>query len=126
MKSLIYLLCFMVASSEFLSQDNEACYEQSFDGLDFPGDDFHQSVVEDEHNCQRKCTKEPHCQFFTFVKKEFHNEAQRYICYLKNNERGTPSRITLLLGVMSGFSLRKCGFNYTGNKDNLSSVAHCS
>ncbi|XP_072920642.1 uncharacterized protein [Hemitrygon akajei] len=114
MKSLIYLLYFMVGLPEFLSQDSEACYRQIFDGLDFPGNDFHQSVVEDEHSCQRKCTEEPHCQFFTFVKKEFHNEVQRYICYLKNNERGTPSRITFLLGVMSGFSLRKCGFNYTG------------
>ncbi|XP_072426603.1 uncharacterized protein [Chiloscyllium punctatum] len=88
-----------------------SCFETVYDGLDFPGNDIHQSVVEDEESCQRKCTEESDCQFFTFVKGEFHNDRQRYLCYRKKSERGTPPRITILQNVVSGFSLRKCGVN---------------
>ncbi|XP_059504062.1 coagulation factor XI-like [Stegostoma tigrinum] len=85
-----------------------SCFETVYDGLDFPGNDIHQSVVENEESCQRKCTEEPDCQFFTFIKEEFHNEPQRLICYRKKSERGTPARITILQNVVSGFSLRRC------------------
>ncbi|XP_051892507.1 coagulation factor XI-like isoform X2 [Pristis pectinata] len=108
MKRLIYLVYFMVGLPEFLSQDTEACYKQIFDDLDFPGNDFHQSVVEDEHSCQHKCTEEPRCRFFTFVKKEFHNEAQRFYCYIKKNKRGEPTIKTELQNVVSGYSLKQC------------------
>ncbi|XP_078074126.1 uncharacterized protein LOC144497169 isoform X2 [Mustelus asterias] len=91
-----------------------SCFKSIYDGLDFPGNDFHQSVVEDEHSCQRKCTEEPDCQFFTFVKGEYHNQKQHYICYRKKSERGTPSRINILQNVVSGFSLRECGHNNSG------------
>ncbi|XP_067883720.1 coagulation factor XI-like [Heterodontus francisci] len=94
-----------------------ACFERIYDGLDFPGNDFHQSIVADEHNCQRECTEEPGCQFFTFY---FHTRSLAcnvsvilfsFICYLKKSERGTPPRINILQNVVSGFSLRECGVN---------------
>ncbi|XP_048453926.1 plasma kallikrein-like [Rhincodon typus] len=88
-----------------------SCFETVYDGLDFPGNDIHQSVVENEESCQRKCTEEPDCQFFTFIKEEFHNEPQRYLCYRKKSVRGTPPRISILQNVISGFSFRGCAVN---------------
>ncbi|GCB73371.1 hypothetical protein scyTo_0002507, partial [Scyliorhinus torazame] len=91
-----------------------SCFDSIYDGLDFPGNDIHQSEVEDVASCQRKCTEEPDCQFFTFVKGEYHNAKQRYICYRKRSGRGTPPRINILQNVVSGFSLRECGDNHSG------------
>ncbi|XP_067842881.1 plasma kallikrein-like [Heptranchias perlo] len=86
-----------------------SCFKTVYDNVDFLGNDFHESVVEDEHSCQKECTEEPDCQFFTFMKGEYHNDQQRYICYLKKSERGTPPIINILQNVVSGFSLRECG-----------------
>ncbi|XP_078404860.1 plasma kallikrein-like [Cetorhinus maximus] len=91
-----------------------SCFESIYEGLDFRGNDIHNSVVEDEHSCQRKCTEEPACQFYTFLNGEYHNHQYRYICYLKKSERGTPGRITILQNVVSGFSLRECGHKNSG------------
>lgn len=88
-----------------------SCFTTIFAGLDFPGNDYRQYLVEDEHICQRECTEEPDCQFYTFANGLYQNSRQRYICYLKKSKEGTPSKITTLQNVVSGFPLRECGFN---------------
>ncbi|XP_062898182.1 coagulation factor XI-like [Mobula hypostoma] len=88
-----------------------SCFKDLFVGLDFRGDDFRQFVVDDEYSCQRECTEKPDCQYFTFANGLFRNARQRYICYLKKSERGTPSKITTLENVVSGFLLRECEFD---------------
>uniref|UniRef100_A0A4W6FTF4 Apple domain-containing protein n=1 Tax=Lates calcarifer TaxID=8187 RepID=A0A4W6FTF4_LATCA len=51
--------------------------------VDFYGADYRQLFTADYEECQRACTHDPACQFFTFLTDDFTPEKYRYKCHLK-------------------------------------------
>uniref|UniRef100_A0A3Q2D1Q1 Coagulation factor XI-like n=1 Tax=Cyprinodon variegatus TaxID=28743 RepID=A0A3Q2D1Q1_CYPVA len=85
--------------------DSKPCFPQIFENLDFHGGDYRTFFTVNFEECQRVCTEDPVCQYFTFVTGNFTTLDIRYKCHLKfswNVPR--PSVIVLKAGVLSGFS----------------------
>lgn len=53
----------------------------AYEGVDFPGSDIGFEVMEDAENCQRACTNNVNCQFYTYVSDEYSNPELRYILF---------------------------------------------
>ncbi|KAK5618602.1 hypothetical protein CRENBAI_015666 [Crenichthys baileyi] len=51
--------------------------------VDFPGADYRTFFTVDYKQCQRACTDDPGCQFFSFLSRTFSNPNVRYKCHLK-------------------------------------------
>uniref|UniRef100_A0A8D2LUL9 Coagulation factor XI n=1 Tax=Varanus komodoensis TaxID=61221 RepID=A0A8D2LUL9_VARKO len=85
-----------------------ACTTKTFEGLDMQGQNYNITTETNYHNCQRRCTNDNHCHFFTYTMALFHTPNFRNKCYLKHSNTGTPTRIRHLKNVISGFSLRTC------------------
>ncbi|XP_014350516.1 plasma kallikrein [Latimeria chalumnae] len=92
----------------------DACFEEVHNGLDLMGINYHITTVDSYQQCQKTCTNDPHCQFFTYVTDRFHCADLRNRCYLKYTMKGTPARIRQLPNVVSGFSLKACGYSEKG------------
>nr|XP_046274323.1 plasma kallikrein-like [Scatophagus argus] len=87
------------------STDSNPCLTQVHHGVDFYGADYRALFTADYEECQRVCTQDPGCQFFTFVEELFDSEKIRYKCHLKFS--WTVPRITRIkpkAGLVSGFS----------------------
>lgn len=85
--------------------DPEPCLSQVYQNVDFLGADYRSLFTSDYEECQRACTQDPSCQFFTFVNGVFKVERIRYKCHLKFS--WTIPRIPTIerkAGVVSGFS----------------------
>ncbi|XP_053718881.1 coagulation factor XI-like [Synchiropus splendidus] len=81
------------------------CMLNVFPNVDFPGSDFRSLFTYDYKECQRVCTDEPGCQFFTFTTELDSTRDQRFKCYLKFSWNvPTPLVINKKEGVISGFS----------------------
>ncbi|KAM7372949.1 hypothetical protein PAMP_007837 [Pampus punctatissimus] len=83
------------------------CHSQVYKNVDFLGADYRSLFTADYEECQRACTHDPGCQFFTFVNEVFTPEviSFRYKCHLKFSWR--VPRIPIIeknFGVISGFS----------------------
>ncbi|XP_044192494.1 coagulation factor XI-like [Thunnus albacares] len=85
--------------------ETKPCLSQVYQNVDFLGADYRFLFTSDYEECQRACTQDPGCQFFTFVNGVFTLEKIRYKCHLKFS--WTIPRIPTIerkAGVVSGFS----------------------
>ncbi|XP_037651248.1 coagulation factor XI-like isoform X1 [Sebastes umbrosus] len=83
----------------------EPCLSQVYQNVDFPGADYETLFTADYEECQRACTHDPTCHFFTFNNGNFTSGEYRYKCQLKFS--WTVPRIARLeakAGLVSGFS----------------------
>ncbi|XP_047200199.1 coagulation factor XI-like, partial [Hippoglossus stenolepis] len=78
---------------------------QLYHNVDFLGANYKSLFTSSDEECQRVCTQDPHCRFFTFVNGVFTPETIRYKCHLKHNWSvpRTPV-IKRKVGAVSGFS----------------------
>ncbi|KAK7898395.1 hypothetical protein WMY93_019248 [Mugilogobius chulae] len=87
------------------SKNLAPCFNQVYPNLDFLGADYRTLFTADYEECQRACTHDPGCQFFTWVDHLFSNEKIRYKCHLKFSWTVTLTPIVeKKSGVVSGFS----------------------
>ncbi|XP_076005814.1 coagulation factor XI-like [Genypterus blacodes] len=76
-----------------------------YQGVGFFGADYKTLFTADYEECQRVCTQEPGCQFFTFVKADYRPPSIRYKCHLKFSWTiPVPPIVESATGVVSGFS----------------------
>ncbi|XP_060134760.1 plasma kallikrein [Zootoca vivipara] len=85
-----------------------ACSKEIHEGLDMRGENYNITTEDSYDHCQKRCTNENHCHFFTYTTASFHDARFRNKCYLKYSAKGTPTSMRYLRGVMSGFSLKAC------------------
>ncbi|KAJ7326752.1 hypothetical protein JRQ81_016511 [Phrynocephalus forsythii] len=90
------------------SSVRSACNKEIYEGLDMQGDNYNVTDAESYLQCQKRCTNQNHCYFFTYTTASFHQIDLRQKCYLKFSGTGTPVQIRHLVGVVSGFSLKRC------------------
>uniref|UniRef100_A0A3P9LI60 Apple domain-containing protein n=1 Tax=Oryzias latipes TaxID=8090 RepID=A0A3P9LI60_ORYLA len=83
----------------------EPCLSQVYQNVDFGGADYRFLFTNDNEDCQRVCTLDPACQFFTFLEGDFRTQDVRFRCHLKYswNIPRIPN-IERKTGVTSGFS----------------------
>ncbi|KAM6221016.1 plasma kallikrein [Rhynchocyon petersi] len=91
-----------------------ACHQDIYIGIDMKGTNFNASKVKSVEECQKICTNNLHCHFFTYATETFSNAQFRNKCLLKSSPRGTPTSIKMLKNVMSGFSLKPCALSEIG------------
>ncbi|XP_008067644.1 plasma kallikrein [Carlito syrichta] len=91
-----------------------ACHRDIYKGIDMRGDNFNASKVNSIEECQKWCTNNIHCQFFTYATQTSYDTKYRYNCLLKNSLRGTPTSIKVMDNVVSGFSLKPCALSEIG------------
>ncbi|XP_071768712.1 coagulation factor XI-like [Centroberyx gerrardi] len=85
--------------------DSRPCLSKVYQNVDFFGADYRSLFTADYEECQRACTHDPSCQFFTFVNEVFTPEKIRYKCHLKFSWTVPRShRVEAKVGVVSGFS----------------------
>nr|XP_002709380.1 plasma kallikrein [Oryctolagus cuniculus] len=96
-----------------------ACHRATYEGIDMRGTNFNISKVQSVEECQKQCTDNIHCQFFTYATQTFYNAEHLNNCILKKSATGTPSSIKLLENVVSGFSLKPCALSESGCHMNL-------
>uniref|UniRef100_A0A674P8I9 Coagulation factor XI-like n=1 Tax=Takifugu rubripes TaxID=31033 RepID=A0A674P8I9_TAKRU len=76
-----------------------------YQNVDFLGADYKTLFTTNYGDCQRVCTDDPFCQFFTFVNGEFTPASIRFKCHLKYSWTvPRPPVIAALANVVSGFS----------------------
>nr|XP_046233064.1 coagulation factor XI-like [Scatophagus argus] len=63
--------------------DPQPCLSQVYHHVNFPGGDYRTLFTADYEECQKACTSDPACQFFTFLDENFTTADIRYKCYLK-------------------------------------------
>ncbi|XP_043994632.1 coagulation factor XI-like isoform X2 [Gambusia affinis] len=81
------------------------CFPQVFEDADFHGGDYKTFFTVNFEECQRVCTLDPVCQFFTFITGNFSSPEVRYKCHLKFSWYvPRPTAVVLKTGVVSGFS----------------------
>ncbi|XP_026156339.1 coagulation factor XI-like [Mastacembelus armatus] len=81
----------------------------TYDGVDFSGSDIRDEMMDDADTCQRTCTADPKCLFYTYVNDKFISAEYRRRCYLKRIITiPAPPKITKLNNAVSGFSQRSC------------------
>ncbi|KAJ8334662.1 hypothetical protein SKAU_G00403010 [Synaphobranchus kaupii] len=102
---------------------SRTCLSTVYKDVDFTGVDYTALFTADYEDCQSTCTKDPDCQFFSFLNQDFPIPKFRNKCHLKHTRVfPSPPRVNSLNGVASGFSHRIC----TGsNTDEKSFAADC-
>lgn len=92
-------------SLKFCDPDPQPCMFKVYDNVDFFGADYQFLFTPDYEECQRACTQDPACQFFTFAKDNHYLPNIRYRCHLKFswNIPRTPI-VERRAGLISGFS----------------------
>lgn len=53
-----------------------------YEGVDFRGSDIGFELMDDAESCQKTCTLDANCQFYTYVNDEFFNPVYRYIFFI--------------------------------------------
>ncbi|XP_006882344.1 PREDICTED: plasma kallikrein [Elephantulus edwardii] len=91
-----------------------ACHQDIYTGIEMKGTNLNVSKVRSVEECQKSCTNNIHCHFFTYATETFSNAAFRNKCLLKSSARGTPTSIQMLGNVISGFSLKPCALSEIG------------
>ncbi|XP_028249195.1 coagulation factor XI-like [Parambassis ranga] len=81
------------------------CLSQVYENVDFFGADYRMFFTDSYEECQRACTQDPGCQFFTFVNDLFRPESIRFKCHLKFSWNiPSPTIVERKSGLISGFS----------------------
>uniref|UniRef100_A0A8C3X0Y3 Coagulation factor XI n=1 Tax=Catagonus wagneri TaxID=51154 RepID=A0A8C3X0Y3_9CETA len=93
------------------SHQISACNTNVYVDLDMKGVNYNSSVSKSAQECQERCTNDMHCHFFTYATGHFPSLKHRNVCLLKYTPTGTPTSITKLAGVVSGFSLKSCALS---------------
>ncbi|XP_005373486.1 PREDICTED: coagulation factor XI isoform X1 [Chinchilla lanigera] len=88
-----------------------ACSRDVYAGLDMKGLNYNGSAARSVQECQERCTNDIHCHFFTYATGYFPSSEHRNFCLLKHTKTGTPTSITKLNHVASGFSLKPCALS---------------
>ncbi|KAF1381413.1 hypothetical protein PFLUV_G00153680 [Perca fluviatilis] len=90
------------------SQDLEPCLSKVYQNVDFFGADYRALFTADSEECQRACTQDPACQFFTFINEAFKTVdiSNDFKCYMKNNNNNIVTKAKD--GVTSGLPARFC------------------
>ncbi|XP_075840661.1 plasma kallikrein [Microtus pennsylvanicus] len=96
-----------------------ACHQDLYEGLDMRGSNFNISKANSVEECQKLCTNNIHCQFFTYATNAFHRPEYRNNCLLKLSASGTPTSIKTLDNLVSGFSLKACALSEIGCPMNM-------
>ncbi|XP_062933440.1 plasma kallikrein [Cynocephalus volans] len=96
-----------------------ACHRDIYEGIDMRGVNFNVSKVKSVEECQKWCTNDIHCQFFTYATQTFNKAEHRNECLLKQSSTGTPTSIKVLNNVISGFSLKPCALSEIGCHMNI-------
>ncbi|XP_065326905.1 coagulation factor XI-like [Pelmatolapia mariae] len=79
------------------------------EGVDFKGSDIRYELIDDADTCQKTCTEDPHCQFYTYVDETFFDCSYWRRCYLKRVITiPAPPKVIKVTNVVSGFSLKNC------------------
>ncbi|CAJ1083764.1 coagulation factor XI-like [Xyrichtys novacula] len=83
----------------------QPCLSNVYQNVDFNGDDYRSFFTGDQEGCQRACTQDPYCQYFTYANDVHTPENIRYKCHLKFSwpVPRTPI-VERTAGVVSGFS----------------------
>ncbi|XP_054619410.1 coagulation factor XI-like [Dunckerocampus dactyliophorus] len=90
-------------------QQNTNWAKTANEGVDFQGSDIRFELMDDAETCQKTCTADQNCQFYTYVNDGFFDSAYWRRCYLKRViTMPAPPKITKLANVVSGFTLRGC------------------
>ncbi|XP_036372004.1 coagulation factor XI-like [Megalops cyprinoides] len=97
-------------------QDSKnTCLPTIYENVDFTGSDYDFLFTATHKECQIACTKDPGCQFFSFLNEDFPVAKYRNKCHLKHSRVvPTPPKVNSLNGVVSGFSHRVCKGSSTG------------
>ncbi|XP_046504759.1 coagulation factor XI isoform X1 [Equus quagga] len=93
------------------SHQISACNKNIYVDVDMKGLNYNSSIAKNAQECQERCTNDMHCHFFTYATRWFPSAEHRNICLLKYTQTGTPTRITKLSEVVSGFSLKSCALS---------------
>ncbi|XP_015341579.1 plasma kallikrein isoform X4 [Marmota marmota marmota] len=88
-----------------------ACHRDTYEGIDMRGANFNMTKVQSVKECQKLCTNDIRCQFFTYATQNFYFAEYRNNCLLKRSLSGTPTRIKVMKDVVSGFSLKPCALS---------------
>uniref|UniRef100_A0A8C8DNE1 Apple domain-containing protein n=1 Tax=Oryzias sinensis TaxID=183150 RepID=A0A8C8DNE1_9TELE len=81
----------------------------AYEGIDFPGSEIRFELKDNADQCQRLCSGDPTCQFYTYVKDNSPESAARRRCYLKGViTMPAPPKVVKVTNVVSGFSTRNC------------------
>ncbi|XP_012879412.1 PREDICTED: plasma kallikrein [Dipodomys ordii] len=91
-----------------------ACHRNIYENIDMRGSNFNISKVTSPEECQKLCTNNILCHFFTYATQTFPNAEYRNNCLLKHSPSGTPMSIKVLDSVVSGFSLKPCALSEIG------------
>ncbi|XP_077446918.1 coagulation factor XI-like isoform X2 [Stigmatopora argus] len=79
------------------------------EGIDFYGSDIRFELMDDAETCQKTCTLDQHCQFYTYLNQNFGIASYRRQCYLKRTTiMPAPNKVAKLANVISGFTMRNC------------------
>ncbi|KAG7317192.1 hypothetical protein KOW79_019490 [Hemibagrus wyckioides] len=92
---------------KLVHQDNktDTCLSSTYQGIDFTGSDYVQLTLNTSDDCQKQCTSDPDCAFFSFTTKTFPDAESRNKCFLKFRWTvPTPSVLIKTPGLVSGFS----------------------
>ncbi|XP_029299549.1 LOW QUALITY PROTEIN: coagulation factor XI-like [Cottoperca gobio] len=85
----------------------QPCLPKVYNNVDFPGANYRSLFTADHEECQRACTQDPGCQFFTYLNEFFTAEKLRYKCHLKFSWSIPVSPIVeKKTGVVSGLSYK--------------------
>ncbi|XP_045408307.1 plasma kallikrein isoform X2 [Lemur catta] len=95
-------------------KQGKACHQDTYKGIDMRGANINVSKVNSVEECQKWCTNNIHCQFFTYATPAFSNAEYRNNCLLKQSPSGTPTSIKVVDNVVSGFSLKPCALSEIG------------
>ncbi|XP_029299468.1 coagulation factor XI-like [Cottoperca gobio] len=92
-------------SLKVCTPEPQPCLPKVYNNMDFPGADYRSLFTADHEECQRACTQDPACQFFTFLNEFITAETIRYKCHLNFSWSIPVSLISKKkAGFVSGFS----------------------
>ncbi|XP_077364249.1 coagulation factor XI-like isoform X1 [Festucalex cinctus] len=93
-------------ATHFCQQDSNWA-KKALDGIDFYGSDIRFELTDDAETCQRKCSNDHNCQFYTYIKGA--DAGHRRRCYLKRViTLPAPPRVNKVANLISGFAKRNC------------------
>ncbi|EDL78853.1 coagulation factor XI, isoform CRA_b [Rattus norvegicus] len=84
------------------------CHPNFYNDTDFLGEELDIVDVKGKESCQKMCSDNVRCQFFTYYPSRGSCSERKGRCYLKLSSNGSPTRILHGRGGISGYTLRLC------------------
>ncbi|KAI1901827.1 hypothetical protein AGOR_G00038400 [Albula goreensis] len=92
----------------------QVCLSEVYKDVDFAGADYKSLFTDSYENCQKTCTKDPYCTFFTYVTADYPEIEFRHKCYLKHRRTlPNPPAVISNQNAASGFSKAICSTTST-------------